>query len=64
MSALFAILGCLLAVSIMFSLAWVARDARLRRRSALWVTVLCAFTWPLGFLIWREVRPPSLPGPG
>lgn len=42
----------------LISLLWVARDARKRGRSALWVALLCLITWPLGLAIWRSVRPP------
>jgi ABC-type uncharacterized transport system permease subunit len=48
----------LLSFAVVGSLLWVARDAAKRGRSAVWITFLCFATWPLGFLIWRGVRPP------
>ena len=47
-----------LTVVFITSLVWVGRDARNRGRSSWWIGFLCLFTWPLGFLIWRAVRPP------
>jgi hypothetical protein len=40
------------------SLMWVARDAKLRGRRSFRIVLLCFITWPLGFLIWRALRPP------
>jgi hypothetical protein len=43
---------------IVASLVWVGRDAKRRGRSSMRIVVLCLITWPLGFLIWRGLRPP------
>ena len=47
-----------LAALVVISLAWVGCDARRRGRSALRIMLLCLITWPLGFVVWRGVRPP------
>jgi hypothetical protein len=47
-----------LLVALLLSLAWVGHDAKIRGRSPLRIMLLCFITWPLGFLIWRGVRPP------
>jgi hypothetical protein len=47
-----------LLVAVLVSLFWVARDAAKRKRNVAWVVLLCFLTWPIGFLIWRSVRPP------
>jgi hypothetical protein len=44
-------------VALVASLAWVGRDAKIRGRSPLRIVLLCFITWPLGFIIWRGVRP-------
>lgn len=48
----------LVAITIAVSLLWVARDAAQRGRSPVWIALLCLATWPLGFLLWRGLRPP------
>jgi hypothetical protein len=40
------------------SLAWVGDDAKQRGRNPRQIVILCLITWPLGFLIWRSLRPP------
>ena len=45
--------------ALVLSLVWVGRDAQTRGRSALRIVALCFITWPLGFIIWRGVRPPQ-----
>ena len=52
--------AALLLVTFVASLAWVGHDAHARGRSAARVVALCLITWPLGFLIWRGVRPPPV----
>ena len=52
--------AALLLVTLVVSLAWVGRDAKARGRSALRIVALCFITWPLGFIIWRGVRPPPV----
>ncbi len=52
-----------LALAIVISLLWVARDARRRGRSSIRIALLCLIFWPLGFLIWCGVRPPPLSRP-
>jgi hypothetical protein len=51
------------AVIVIFSIVgfvWVARDASERGRSPIIWSLLCLLMWPLGFLIWRIVRPPTV----
>lgn len=48
------VLACVVALSLF----WVGRDAKGRGRSALRIVLLCFLTWPLGFAIWRGIRPP------
>jgi len=52
------VLGAVLALALVASLAWVWLDAKRRGRSPLVVAVLCLLTWPIGLLLWRTVRPP------
>jgi hypothetical protein len=47
-----------LLLALVVSLLWVAGDAKRRGRSSVRVVLLCLVTWPLGFFIWRGVRPP------
>jgi hypothetical protein len=47
-----------LLLALAASLSWVAWDAKRRGRSAVRIVLLCFITWPLGFFIWRSVRPP------
>jgi TctA family transporter len=59
MSATFPIIAVvLLAVAVVVSLVWVGRDAQRTGRSSLRIVLLCFLTWPLGFVVWRGIRPP------
>jgi hypothetical protein len=40
------------------SLAWVGHDAKQRGRNPRQIVILCFISWPVGFLIWRSLRPP------
>lgn len=40
------------------TLVWAGCDAARRGRSVVWIVALCFLTWPVGFLIWRGIRPP------
>lgn len=61
MNATLALL-CFAAVAAVmtWSLIWVGRDAARRGRSAVRITLWCLILWPLGFLIWRGLRPPTI----
>jgi hypothetical protein len=54
------IMAAALVVALVASLAWVGHDAKTRGRSPLRIVLLCFITWPLGFVIWRGVRPPPV----
>ncbi len=49
-------------IVIVASLVWVGRDASRRNRSPTWIVLLCLAFWPLGFILWRMVRPPPRVG--
>jgi hypothetical protein len=45
-----------MAAAIIFSLKWVAGDAR-KRKQGFSVVVLCLLTWPFGIVAWLLLRP-------
>lgn len=57
-TALPEILMALVLPVLIGSLIWVGFDAKRRGRKSSRIVLWCLITWPLGFLIWRSLRPP------